>query len=147
MGNETKSYENAKTSLEREKKIGKFVVKKFVLRDMNFILQQIKDVPGEVMKEFEGKGKLNNEEGIAMMMGALPRIIDNVTPIVAKACSVSEEEILDECGLDELAEILITIFEINNFSGIWQIMKKKVPILQTWEEAGKPKKTSDGFKK
>lgn len=146
MPDNENAIKTAENSLPKTMVVGDFTVSKFVLRDFTGLFGSIESIIKHLTPKLADAGELSNEAAIGLIVAEIPFIFDELVPILAKATGVSEDHILDNAGIDDAGEIVIAIFEVNNFSGLWGSLKKKVPYLATLQEEGK-KALSDGIKK
>ena len=100
----------------------KIIVKKLSLRKISQIFEKIKSLP----KEITELDKMTNNQ----IMEQLPMIIAGIMPAIAGVVvtavddnEVTEEFLLDECGLDDNLEIIKAIFEVNNVDKIFLYLK------------------------
>ncbi len=79
----------------------------------------------ELPKKFKGFTELKTEEIVAI----IPQLIGECLPDVLRIIQVSttlEMEQINALGLSEVVEILVTIFEVNNYQKVFEQIKKVV---------------------
>jgi hypothetical protein len=100
----------------------KITVKKLSLRKIAQLFEQLKNLPKEVTE----LDKMSNEQ----ILEQLPMILASIMPAIAGVIvsavddkEVTEEFLLDECGLDDNLEIIKGILEVNNLDKIFLSLK------------------------
>lgn len=109
---------------ERKIEVGgkELTIKKLPLRRVLKLVESIGKLPDEIAKA----DKISNDE----MVARLPQLIATLVPQLGTSiCEAVETEItvdflLDECALDEVAELIAVIFEVNNVAGFFGQVKK-----------------------
>jgi len=77
----------------------------------------------ELPKQLSGVDGKSAEDFLA----ELPKIIGNSLPDVIKILTIAtplKEEEIKELGLDEVIEIILAIFEVNNYQSVFDNIKK-----------------------
>lgn len=100
----------------------KITVKKLSLRKIAQLFEQLKSLP----KELTNIDQMSNEEVMQNLPMMLAGIMPAIAGIVVSAIDdkeVTEEFLLDECGLDDNLEIITAILEINNVDKIFLALK------------------------
>lgn len=102
------------------------VVAKLTLRKIAGVFKALENLPKIFNDKFADKDitKIPNSEIVQM----LPTIVGEAMPEVAKLISLgstlSEDEVLDELGLNDAIEVLVAIFKVNDFSKVVDNVKK-----------------------
>lgn len=96
----------------------KIIVKKLSLRQTIKIFNNLKKLPKEVTQ----MDQMKNEQ----ILEQLPTIIASVIPMIAGTIAevvedeqVTEEFLLDECGLDDNLDLIKGLLEVNNLEKIF----------------------------
>jgi hypothetical protein len=100
----------------------KITIKKLSLRKIAQLFEQIKSLP----KEITSLDTMTNDQ----IMERLPMILAGLMPAIAGIIvnavddkEVTEEFLLDECGLDDNLEIIKSVLEVNNVDKIFLYLK------------------------
>lgn len=114
-------------TLETEKTIKingvKVTVKKLPLRRIIVLLGDLQKLPQEVTNI----DKLPSDQILETMPLILAGVLPTVSGLIVKAVNdpkVTEEFLLDECGLDDNIELITAILEVNNIAKIIESIKK-----------------------
>jgi len=100
----------------------KITIKKLSLRKIAQLFEQIKSLP----KEITSLDTMTNDQ----IMERLPMILAGLMPAIAGIIvnavddkEVTEDFLLDECGLDDNLELIKGLFEVNNIDKIFLYLK------------------------
>lgn len=100
-------------------------VKKLPIGKYSELLRVITELPKQLKELFTEKQSITNEQLIeripSFIATALPDIINVV--VVATEGQLTKEEV-EAFGLDEITKVLLAIIEVNNYSDIYNRVKK-----------------------
>lgn len=123
--------------------LGRAVELSHVIESIPVRLQEITD--NSKVQEFLGGFDPNEMEaaefGIALVE-FLPTLINVALDLVIELLAVGtglKEDLLEQIGLDEAAELLVAIFEVNNIQAIWGNFQK----LRAMFRQAKPEQTKE----
>jgi len=100
----------------------KVTVKKLSLRKISQLFEQVKSLP----KELTNIDKMSNDqvmEGLPMLLASIMPAIAGMVVTAIDDQEITEEFLLDECGLDDNLEIIKAILEVNNIDKIFLYLK------------------------
>lgn len=104
----------------------KVVISKLPLRRIAEVFKALENLPKKFTEKFAGQDlkTLPND----MILEMLPDIIGDALPetakLIAVATPLTEDQVLDELGLADVTEVLVAIFEVNDFSKVVDNVKK-----------------------
>jgi hypothetical protein len=114
-------------TLETEKKITingvKITLKKLPLRKIIGLLSDLQTLPEQVTN----LDKMPSDKILETLPLLLAGVMPTVSGLIIKAVDqkeVTEEFLLDECGLDDNIELISAILEVNNIAKILESIKK-----------------------
>jgi hypothetical protein len=114
-------------TLETEKKITingvKITLKKLPLRKIIGLLSDLQTLPEQVTN----LDKMPSDKILETLPLLLAGIMPTVSGLIIKAVDqkeVTEEFLLDDCGLDDNIELISAILEVNNIAKILESIKK-----------------------
>jgi hypothetical protein len=114
-------------TLETEKKITingvKITLKKLPLRKIIGLLSDLQTLPEQVTN----LDKMPSDKILETLPLLLAGVMPTVSGLIIKAVDqkeVTEEFLLDDCGLDDNIELISAILEVNNIAKILESIKK-----------------------
>lgn len=114
-------------TLETEKQITingkKITLKKMPLRKIVSLLSELQKLPETVTN----LDKMPNDKILESLPLILAGVMPTVASLVIKAVDdpiVTEEFLLDKCGLDDNVELIAAVLEVNNIAKIMENVKK-----------------------
>jgi len=141
-------------ALPKERHVGKYVVEKLTIGAYFSLLRRLETVPRDALQVLaeawndtspDSSAADNNARVADVMLKLISRMPDELLNIIVISCRVSidktfekhgqtprsftKQELEDdrELGLDGLVELLVTIWEINDLTTVFESIKKKLP--------------------
>jgi hypothetical protein len=102
------------------------VVEKLPLRKIAEVFKVLQDLPKIFNERFADQdlSKIPNDQIVAMLPSIIGDALPEVAKLIAVATPLEENEVLDELGLNEAIELLVAIFQVNDFSKVVDNVKK-----------------------
>ena len=94
-------------------------VKKLPIGEYAEIFKAVKQLP----KHFRTLENLTNDKIIEILPEIIGDCLPDVIGILSEATKMPGEEI-EKLGLDEITKLVVGIFEVNNYSEIYKLLKK-----------------------
>lgn len=89
------------------------------------LLKVITELPKQIKELFNSSDKISNDELIDKIPNLVGTCLPDIVNLIVVACEgqVTKEEV-ESMGLDEIVDALIAIFEVNNYSSVFNKIKK-----------------------
>lgn len=103
------------------------VLTKLSIRKMAEVLNGITNLPDELKNSIVTLDTLSNDQALAQFPTIIATALPHIAGMVAKACDskdITEDFLLDECGFDDVVELVEAWLELNNIAGILDRVKK-----------------------
>lgn len=103
------------------------VLTKLSIRKMAEVLNGITNLPDELKNSIVNLDTLSNDQALAQFPTIIATALPHIAGMVAKACDskdITEDFLLDECGFDDVVELVEAWLELNNIAGILDRVKK-----------------------
>lgn len=103
------------------------VLTKLSIRKMATVLNGITNLPDELKNSIVNLDTLSNDQALAQFPTIIATALPHIAGMVAKACDskdITEDFLLDECGFDDVVELVEAWLELNNIAGILDRVKK-----------------------
>jgi hypothetical protein len=96
------------------------------LRKIAEVFKVLQDLPKIFNERFADQdlSKIPNDQIVAMLPSIIGDALPEVAKLIAVATPLEENEVLDELGLNEAIELLVAIFQVNDFSKVVDNVKK-----------------------
>lgn len=127
----------AQKSLPASREIAGFTIQKLFLGDYFWLLGQLEKLPKDFAKSLEGIGEVDEFDLIVKIAQYVPQCQDFFLELLARSTGVNSKdpeklktrmrEIEQTFDLESVVDVLFAIWEINNFKGLWENIKKKTP--------------------
>lgn len=115
----------------KEYKIQKMGLKKYaqMVKALKHFPEIIKDVASIDIDEEKGESKEDyNKKALNAFLPKIPDLVDKSFPELIKvihvATDIKEKDLEENIGLDDLSEILVVVFELNDFSVVKKNLSK-----------------------
>lgn len=122
------------TIAEKEVTLTKLSIKKLAET-----LNELTNLPDGLKETVVNLDNRSNEELLAQAPMLVATALPHIAGIVARACDskeITEDFLLDECGLDDVVYLVEEWLELNNIAGILDRVKK----MQALYQKGAPKR-------
>jgi hypothetical protein len=96
------------------------IVTKLALGKYAQLLLALEELP----KHLDTFSSASQNEIIAKLPAVIAASIKDFSKIIAISTDLSEEEILNELGLDDATQLVVAILEVNDYSEVWENLKK-----------------------
>lgn len=106
---------------------------KLSIRKMAEVLNGITNLPDELKNSIVNLDSLSNEDALVQFPTIIATALPHIAGMVAKACDskdITEDFLLDECGFDDVVELVEAWLELNNIAGILDRVKKMQALYQ-----------------
>jgi len=103
----------------------KVIVKKLPLGDYAKLMFVLKNLPSNVLKEFQNMDTTNNENVISSFFGIFGEAWGQIIEILAIGTGIDKERLeKDEAiGIDGAVELLLAVYEVNNLGSVIKTVK------------------------
>lgn len=105
----------------------KVTINKLPLKKLAETINDLSNLPDELKQTVINLDTLSNEEALAKAPMLIATALPHMAGVVAKASNsddITEDFLLNECGLDDAIELVEAWIELNNIKGILDRVKK-----------------------
>lgn len=104
------------------------VISKLPLRKISEVFKALENLPKTFTDKFEGQDltAISNDQIVTLLPDIIADALPEVAKLIAVATPLKEDQVLDELGLSDAVEVLVAIFEVNDFSKVVDNIKKLV---------------------
>lgn len=102
-------------------------LQKLSIKKLANTLNELTNLPDELKNTLVNLDTLSNDQALAQLPTIIATALPHMAGMVAKACDstdITEEFLLDECGLDDAIILVEAWIELNNIQGILDRIKK-----------------------